>query len=218
MPLAALFDLDGTLINSNEAHVAAWVAVFTRKGYDVSAEAIRGQIGKGGDLLVPALLPGVAGDEVDRLSDAHGEVFKAQSLKAMRPFPGAHELVARARAAGLKAAIASSASQGELDHYLDLLGIRDLVDAGTVSDDVETTKPAPDIFSVALERLGVSPADAVAIGDSPFDVQSAGRAGVPTVALLSGGFPADALADAAAIYRDPADLLANWDGSPLAKR
>jgi len=213
---AVLFDLDGTLVNSNEAHVEVWDRVFRDAGHAIGREVIRGQIGKGGDLLVPDLLPELEEAAHRALADRHGELFKAEWLDRIVPFPRAHDLLARVHARGARVVFASSASEGELKHYLRLLEAEALVDARTSIDDVGTSKPAPDIFAVALEKAGVGPERALAVGDSPFDIEAARKAGIGTVAVRSGGFSDDALAGAVAIYDDVADLLARFEASPLA--
>ena len=209
---AVLFDLDSTLADSNDLHVRAWAEVFQARGLHVTDKAIHSQIGKGADLLVPALVPGSDEKAAEALGEAHGEVFKAKYLAQVRPFPDAYDLLARTRAAGRRVVLASSASKGELDHYLNLLGTRDIV------DDVATSKPAPDIFAIALKKVGVEAAEAVAVGDSPYDVEGAGKCGVATVALRSGGFSDEVLeqAGATALYDDASDLLAGFESSPLA--
>ncbi|MGI4731504.1 MAG: HAD family hydrolase [Janthinobacterium lividum] len=214
---AVLFDLDGTLVDSNELHVAAWRDVFAQAGHDVSDERIRGQIGKGGDKLVPALLPGVTKDEQEALSEAHGDVFTRHYRIRVRPFPGARVLLARVAETETKVVFASSASKGDLDHYLGLLDARHLVATATTIDDVTQSKPAPDIFATALKKAGVAPDAAVALGDSPFDMIAARDAGIAAVAVRSGGFDDGALAEAGAIaiYDNVADLLAQFAGSPL---
>ena len=216
---AVLFDLDGTLVDSNELHVAAWHEVFADAGHDVAEERIRGQIGKGGDKLVPALLPYVSDDEQEELSTRHGELFKSRLIVKVRPFPGARMLLQRVADAGVKVVFASSASQAELDHYLGLLHAKELVAASTTIDDVAQSKPAPDIFATALKKARVGADEAVAVGDSPFDMESARKAGMGTVAVRSGGFDDSTLttAGAAAIYDDVADLLARFEQSPLAR-
>ena len=215
---AILFDIDGTLIDSNGLHVDAWAQVFADAGHDVPPEAIAPQIGKGGDHLVPALLPDLDEDAQERLAEAHGTLFKAQYIARALPFPGAAALLRRAHEDGKRVVLASSASAEELDHYVELLDIADIVAAKTSSDDVQSTKPAPDIFAVALKKAGVSAEEAVAVGDTPYDVASAAGAGVATIALLSGGFAEDALRGegAAAVYADVAALLADYARSPLA--
>ena len=208
---AVLFDLDGTLVDSNEAHVAVWAQVLREAGHPVDAAAIRGQIGKGGDQLLPALVPGASEESIERWSDRHGVLFKADHLARIRPLPDAHALLAGVHAAGATIVLASSASKEELDHYVDLLDAYALIEAGTSIDDVETSKPAPDIFGTALKKAGVEPAEAIAVGDTPWDVEAAGRAGIATIALRSGGFSDDALAGAVAIYDDAAALLADLE-------
>ena len=214
---AVLFDIDGTLADSNDLHVRAWIEAFRAHGVDLPPHAIHDQIGKGADLLVPALMPGADAKTAEALGEAHGAVFKAKYIDEVRPFPGARDLLMRTHGSGRRVVLASSASGEELEHYLDLLDVRAIVDASTTIDDVQTSKPAPDIFATALERARVAAAEAIAVGDSPYDVQSAGQAGIATVALRSGGFEEAALrkAGAVALYDDVAALLADFDGSPL---
>ncbi len=214
---AVLFDIDGTLADSNDLHVRAWMQVFDKRGLQTTPEAVHAQIGKGADLLVPALVSGADDKLAEALGEEHGAVFKAKYLDQVKPFPGAHDLLARTKAAGRRVVLASSASKEELEHYVRLLSAADIVDAGTSIDDVETSKPAPDIFAMALKKAGVSANGAVAVGDSPYDVEAAGKCGVATVALRSGGFSDEALleAGATALYDDAAALLADFDASPL---
>lgn len=213
---AILFDIDGTLADSNDLHVLAWEAAFAREGHRVDRQAIHDQIGKGADNLVPALLPGSDDATAERLGDAHGAIFKREYLGQVKPFPGAHDLLARAHAAGSQVVLASSASRAEVDHYLDLLDARGLVAATTSIDDVANSKPAPDIFATALGKLtGVGAAEAIVVGDTPYDIESAARCGIAAVALRSGKFPDAALKGGVAIYDDAAALLAGFEASPL---
>lgn len=217
---AVLFDIDGTLVDSNDMHVIAWEEAFAGIGVSFDRQTIHDQIGKGTDMLVPTLLPGADAALQERLGEAHGAVFKDRFLDTVRPFPGARDLLARARAAGQAVVLASSASAPELDHYLDLLDARALVDASTSGDDVANTKPAPDIFAAALNKLpGVSPQEAMVVGDTPYDVEAAAKCGIAAVALRSGKFPDAALlaAGAVALYDDAAALLADYDQSPLGR-
>ena len=220
MPVkAVLFDIDGTLVDSNDLHVRAWQEALRDEGHEFDAQVLHDQIGKGADNLVPTLLPGSDETTAERLGDAHGRVFKARYLAQVRPFPHARDLLARVHGAGQQVVIASSASTAELDHYLDLLDARALVTATTSIDDVASSKPAPDIFSTALGKLSsVGTEEAVAVGDSPYDAESAGKAGIRTVGLRSGKFPDEALrqAGAIAVYDDVAALLAEYDRSPLS--
>ena len=216
---AVLFDIDGTLVDSNDLHILAWQEAFRGEGHEFDAQVLHDQIGKGADNLVPTLLPGSDEATAERLGDAHGKVFKERYLSQVKPFPHARDLLARVHGAGRQVVLASSASKEELDHYVDLLDVRALLAATTSIDDVGTSKPAPDIFSTALGKLdGVEAGEAVAVGDSPYDAESAGKCGIRTVGLRSGGFPDEALqkAGAVAVYDDVAALLAGYDASPLS--
>jgi HAD superfamily hydrolase (TIGR01509 family) len=212
MPIKAmLFDIDGTLADSNDLHVDTWEEVFRAKGIVVPREGIHPQIGKGADLLVPALVPGANQKTAKTLGDAHAAVFKTQYLQKVKPFPRVHELLHAVHDAGVRIVLASSASKEELKHYVDLFDASSMVDAQTSIEDVETSKPAPDIFKVALQRAGVARDQALAVGDSPYDVESAGKSGIATIALRSGGFSDEVLlaAGAAQLFDDAADLLDN---------
>lgn len=217
-PRAVLFDIDGTLIDSNLLHVDVWQMVFAEVGARPSRDEIHGQIGKGGDNLVPTLLPDADDATRERTSERHGEIFKTYGLHRARPFPRAAELLARVHAAGQQVVLASSAKRAELDHYVGVLGATDLVAHAVTMDDVERSKPAGDIFATALARTGLPAAEVIAVGDTPYDATSAAKCGVATVGLLSGGFTADELTGAGvvALYADVAALLADYDGSPLA--
>ncbi|PZQ59303.1 MAG: HAD family hydrolase [Sphingomonas taxi] len=216
---AIFFDIDGTLVDSNDFHVEAWQQAFAGVGATFDRQRIHDQIGKGTDMLVPTLLPGASQEEQERLGEEHGAIFSSRYLERVRPFPDAHALLARAKASGKTVVLASSASGDELDHYLDLLDARDLVDATTSADDVEKTKPAPDIFAIALEKVApLAAGDVVVIGDTPYDIEAAATCGIAAIGLRSGGFTDAALHDAGAIalYDDVAALLRDYDASPLA--
>jgi len=189
LPRAAIFDLDGTLLDSVDLHAIAWHEAMVRFGHDVSFEQARSQIGKGGDKLIPVFLSEKAqrdhGQELDAWRSKH---FKAKYLPLVRPFSAVPDLLRRSRDAGLRIAIASSAKKDELERYLDIAGITSLVDATTSSDDVEESKPEPDIFEVVLKKLEIDADGAVAIGDSPYDAEAAGKVRVRTIGVLCGGF------------------------------
>lgn len=214
---ALLFDIDGTLVDSNDFHARAWREVFSEAGHDFPLDIIHDQIGKGGDNLVPSLLPDLPEDEQERISGAHGPRYRERYMGRVRPFPRARDLLVRAKQEGFAVALATSANPEELQHYLELLDAKELVDVTTDKGDVETTKPAPDIFAAAARKAGAAPDQALAIGDTPYDALAAKRAGIGTIALLSGGFREEDLraAGALAVYRDDADLLAQWDRSPI---
>lgn len=216
---AVLFDIDGTLVDSNDMHVRSWSEAFHSAGYEFDDEVIHGQIGKGTDMLVPTLVPDADEAEQERLGDAHGAEFKGRYLDRVRPFPKARDLLVRVHEAGKKVVLASSASGEELEHYIGLLDIREIVAETTSADDVENTKPAPDIFAAALSKVAPLGADeVVVVGDTPYDVEAARKCGIAAIGLRSGGFSDDALcaAGAIALYDDVADLLADYEGSPLA--
>jgi membrane protein len=217
---AILFDIDGTLVDSNDMHVLAWEEAFASIGESFDRQVIHDQIGKGTDMLVPTLLPDLDEGATEKLGEAHGSVFKAKFLDQVQPFPQAHDLLAYAHGRGQRVVLASSASAAELKHYLGLLDAHDLIDATTSSDDVENTKPAPDIFAMALGKLArIDAGEVIVVGDTPYDVEAARKCGIAAVALRSGKFSDDTLRDAGAIelYDDVAALLADYDDSPLAR-
>ncbi len=217
---AVIFDVDGTLVDSVDLHARAWQEAFAHFGKQFDFERVRYQIGKGGDQLMPVFLSERELEEFgERLEKYRGELFKREYLPKVEGFPAVRELFERVKSEGLQIALASSAKGDELKTYKRLARIEDLVEEETSSDDAEKSKPHPDIFEAALERLeGVRPAEAVVVGDTPYDAEAAGKAGLRTVGLLSGGFPEEDLraAGCARIYKDAADLLANYEASPLA--
>jgi HAD superfamily hydrolase (TIGR01509 family) len=219
MVKAVIFDIDGTLIDSVDLHAEAWREALRHFGHDLPFEEIRAQIGKGGDLLMAALLPK---EEVRRrgeeIEEYRLELFQHEYLPRVKPFPKVRELFERIGADGKRIALASSARKQELERYKRIAGIEDLVDAEASSDDAEKSKPHPDIFEAALEHLGgIRAVDAIAVGDTPYDAQAAGKAGLRTIGLLCGGWPEPELRQAGclAIYRDPADLLTHYERSPM---
>jgi len=217
---AVLFDIDGTLVDNNAFHVAAWQEAFATIDARFDPQVIHDQIGKGTDMLVPALLPGIDADGQEKLGVAHGKAFKAKFLRRVEPFADARDILARVHAAGQRVVLASSASKEELDHYVDLLDARDLVSATTSSDDVERTKPAPDIFATALEKVApLAPDEVIVVGDTPYDIEAARKCGIAAIGLRSGGFADEALDDAGAVavYDDVAHLLRDYAHSPLAR-
>jgi|SRR5579871_3137498 len=213
---AVLLDIDGTLVDTNYQHVVAWYLAFRQHDVVVPLWHIHRHLGMGGDQLVAA----VAGAEVedacgDALRDAHDALYLA-SIDSVSAFEGASELVRELRESGRQVMLASSASEREVDHYLDLLGVRDLVDGWTTSADVDRTKPEPDLVQAALAKAQAD--EAVMIGDSPWDIEAAARAGVPTIAVLTGGFSDQELRDAGAVsvFESIAQLRAHLDDTALA--
>ena len=212
---AIIFDVDGTLIDSVDAHAEAWRRAFAATGREIPFGSLRGQIGKGGDQLMPVFL---AKDEVETEGEAidarRAEILKADFLHGIKGFPQVRALFQRLRDDGLTIVLASSAKGEELETYKRKADIVDLVAEETSSDDAERSKPHGDIFQAALDRLsGVDPSEAIVIGDTPYDAEAAGKVGIKTVGVLCGGFPENNLRGAGciAIYLDPADILARYD-------
>jgi membrane protein len=216
---AVLIDIDGTLVDSNEQHIRAWAFAFRESGYPQELDDIRMQIGKGGDLLVPELLPDVSDAVRNRISQRQGDLFKDMYLGTVLAFSGAANLIERVHASGRNVVLASSAKQDEVEHYIALLGVRSFIAATTSIDDVEASKPQPDIFDVALQKVGVEPSNALVVGDTIYDVDAALRAGIATVGVTSGPFNDQRLREAGAIavFADVGSILYDFARSPLAQ-
>ena len=218
MPKAAIFDIDGTLVDSVDLHARAWQEALVEFGHDVTFEQARRQIGKGGDQLIPVFLSETEQKEHgDELEEWRGKLFKSKYLPMVRPFSAVPELLGRVRAAGLKIAAASSAKKSELEVYLEVARITDLIDVAVSSEDAEHSKPAPDIFLITLKKLGIDGSEAVAIGDTPYDAEAASKAFIPTIGLLCGGSAEVDLrkSGCVAVYPGPGALLACFSASPL---
>jgi len=206
-----LFDIDGTLVLSNDAHAHSWVEAFAAFGFPVQFDDVRKRIGMGADKLIDALYPEMNDEEGigNDIKTRRQEIFLEKYVPELQPTAGARALMQAAKDAGLQLIAASSASQKELDALLEAARVDDLLTEATTSDDAEKSKPDPDIVAVALERLGLPAADVIMIGDTPYDVEAAARAGVQCIAVRTGGWSDNDLAGAAAIYNDPADILAH---------
>ena len=212
-----LLDVDGTLIDSNGAHAQSWSDALREFGYDIAADRVRPLIGKGGEKLLPELT-GLEADSEDgkALTERRAQVFRERYVPRLQPTRGARALVDRLRKEGLRLVIATSANEDELRPMLRQVGLEDLLARATSSDDADNSKPDPDIIVAALEKAQLKPESAILLGDTPYDIEAARRASVDTVALLSGGWNADALQDAVAIYEDPDDVLRHFTASPFA--
>jgi HAD superfamily hydrolase (TIGR01509 family) len=211
-----LLDMDGTLVDSNDAHARAWQRAFADNGQPVSYEEIRQRIGMGGDNLIPAIL-GIEKESAlgSRINARRTEIFRGEFLFHIRPFPGVRPLLERMRASGFRLAIATSSPEEELEPLIDSAGIRDLLEERTSADDAGSSKPNPDIVQAALDRLGLRPDETVMLGDTPYDIAAAGRAGLGVIAFRCGGFSDEDLTGALAIFDGPAELLERWEESPL---
>jgi HAD superfamily hydrolase (TIGR01549 family) len=212
---AALLDVDGTLVDTNYHHTIAWYRAFREHGLGLPIWRIHRAIGMGGDQLVPALVPGIDSELHEAVEETRGERYK-ELLDEVQALEGAHGLLEDLNARGVTVVLASSSPQDELDHYLDLLDARELADAWTTKDDVEATKPEPDLVHAALDKAGVR--DGVMVGDTRWDVEAARKAGVETVCVMTGGWSREELLDAGAaqVYESIAELRKNLEKAPLS--
>jgi HAD superfamily hydrolase (TIGR01549 family) len=216
MPPAAILDVDGTLVDTNYQHALAWYRAFRQNGIVLPVWRIHRHIGMGGDHLVAALCDAQTEQEKgDEIRAAEGPLYMAQ-IEEVEPLEGAKKLIGDLKERGHRVVLASSAKADEVDHYIDLLEARDTADDWTTSADVEATKPEPDLVSVAVEKAGGG--EAVMVGDSTFDCEAAARAGLETVAVLTGGFSEQELRDAGAVqvFDSIEALRRSLDETPLA--
>lgn len=198
MPLNAILDVDGTLVDTNYHHALAWHRALHAHGHRVQMWKVHRHIGMGGDQILDALIgERAAAEQGDEIRAAEAEAY-GELIGEVEPLPGARELIERLRGEGATVILASSAKQEEVDHYLDLLDARELVDGWTTSADVENTKPDPDLVNAALEKAG-GEGPSVMVGDSVWDVKAAKAAGLPTLAVLTGGFSEAELREAGAV-------------------
>lgn len=213
---AVLLDVDGTLIDSNNAHAQSWVEALDEHGMSVPFSKVRPLIGMGGDRL----LPKVAGIEEDSvhgkaIGQTRKRLFREKYLPNLEPFPEVRALLQRMKEEGLQLVVATSSGEDLLGDLLQKAQVADLIPERTTKDDAEESKPAPDIIEAALKKSGVRPDEAIMIGDTPYDVEAANRAGVSAIALECGGWTQSQLESTVAIYKDAADLLKNFESSPL---
>jgi HAD superfamily hydrolase (TIGR01509 family) len=212
-----LLDIDGTLVQSNDAHAHAWVRALDEHGYRIAFETVRPLIGMGGDKLLPAVC-GVDAEskEGKRISESRATIFLRDYLPHLRPTAGANQLLQLLKARDFQLAVASSAKKNELDPLLKICDADEVIEGATSSDDADRSKPDPDIVHAALGHLGL-PADQVALlGDTPYDVEAGRKAGIRVIALRCGGWT-DADLKADAVFDDPADLAEHLDQSPLCR-
>jgi len=217
---AVLCDIDGTLVQSNWLHAAAWKDAFAQLNIDLPLEDVRRQIGKGGDELIPVFIPWWKRKAVEQPLKKYREfLFRDQYLCQVKPFPKVRELIQRMKQAGIKVSLASSAHQREIEDYKRIANIEDIIEESSSSDDANRSKPHPDIFEATLKKLGVEAKNALALGDTPYDAEAAGKANVWTVGVMTGGWTEAELLAAGCIevYRDVAELLENFEHSAFVR-
>ena len=214
-----IFDIDGTLVDSNDAHAQSWVDTFVEAGYDVPFDVVRPLIGMGADKLLPKTISiRHDSEEGQKLTKRRSEIFRKKYLPKLRPLDGSRALVLRVRSDGLKAIVATSAKEEELKGLLEAAKVADLMEEKATASDAKRSKPDPDIVEAAIEESGISAKKLVMIGDTPYDIEAAARADVRSIAFRSGGWSDKALSGAVEIYDGPADLLANYDTSLLGTK
>lgn len=214
-----ILDIDGTLVLSNDIHAQAWVEAFAAFGYDIAFEQVRPLMGMGGDHVIPLLVPDLNDEDGDgkAIADRRKTLILNELGQKIVSANGSRDLVLKLQAEELKLTIASSAKPEELDLLLKVAQVDDLLHEATTSADADESKPAPGIIEAALHKSKFDPNQVVMLGDTPYDIEAAGKAGVRMIAMRCGGFSDDELAGAIAIYNDPADLLQHYDQSPLAQ-
>jgi HAD superfamily hydrolase (TIGR01509 family) len=207
-----ILDVDGTLIDSNDAHARAWVEAGEAFGYPIAFEQVRPLIGMGGDRVMP-MLTGVEeeSEEGHRIKTLRGDLFRRNHLPYLQPLPRVRELLQRLRDDGFELVVASSASREDLGALLEQAGVRDLLDSTTSSSDAEESKPEPDIVLAAISRASTDQDRLLMIGDTPYDVEAARRARVPIIAVRSGGWADSDLEGAVAVYDHTGDLLDHYE-------
>ncbi len=213
-----IFDIDGTLVDSNDAHAQSWVDTFAEAGYDVPFDAVRPLIGMGADKLLPKTI-GIKHDaaEAKKLIKRRSEIFREQYLPRLHAFNGSRDLVLRVRSDGLKAIVATSAKDEELKSLLKAAQVEDLMQERATASDAKRSKPDPDIVQAAIAKSDTKPENLVMIGDTPYDIEAATKARVRAIAFRSGGWADEALMGAVEIYDGPADLLTHYDTSLIGR-
>ena len=215
MSVSAILDIDGTLVDTNYQHALAWYRAFRKHGITLQVWRIHRHVGMGGDHLIEALAGERAEKELgDAIRDSEKELYR-ELIGEVEPMDGAADLIRELKDRGRRVVLASSAKADEADHYVDLLGVREVVDGWTTSADVDNTKPDPDLLKAAIAKAGGG--SAVMVGDSTWDCEAAKRAGIDTIGVLTGGFSEQELTDAgaAAVFESIADLHRNLGKTPL---
>lgn len=218
MITSVLLDLDGTLVDSNDAHAMSWMEALRAYSISVTFPQVREKIGMGADQLLPSIGIFPENPHAHEIQAKRGEIFRSRYLPSVRPFPGAKELVEHLMGQGFKLIVASSSGQRDLEEILGQTGLADLLRNSTSAQDAHHSKPEPDIIRAALQKVHATAREALMIGDTPYDIYSARRAGVDTIAFTCGGSSPQNLRDAIAIYEGPHELLKAFRKSPLRTR
>jgi HAD superfamily hydrolase (TIGR01509 family) len=217
---AVLCDIDGTLVESNWLHAAAWKDAFEGAGIIIDLEDARRQIGKGGDELIPVFVPWWKRKAIEEPLMAYRQyIFRMDYLHQVKPFPCVRELLLKMKGAGIRVSIASSADRDQLKAYERIANIGDLIEESSTADDAKRSKPHPDIFEATLKKLGLCSSKVLALGDTPYDAEAAGKADIWTVGVMTGGWSEKELLAAGCIevYKDVEDLLANFGTSAFVR-
>jgi HAD superfamily hydrolase (TIGR01509 family) len=217
---ALLCDIDGTLVQSNWLHAEAWRLAFAAMDIMVEQEEVRRQIGKGGDELIPVFVPWWKRKQVEEpLKRYRKYIFQQDFLPQVKALPHARDFLVRVKQAGIRPALASSADKDELLIYKKIVGMEDLIEEETSANDADRSKPHPDIFSAALERLKLPASSCMALGDTPYDAEAAGNAGLRTIGVTTGGWSREELLAAGCVeaYESVAELLERFEQSALVR-
>lgn len=220
MAKVLLSDIDGTLVDSNALHAEAWRRTFEHFGIEVGMDEAWRQIGKGGDQLIPVFVPQPDRDRLEpEIKAFRKQIFHRDYMPRIVSFAKARELLLRVKSSGRKIGLATSSDKGDIATYKKIVGMEDLVEDEATSADAQASKPEPDIFAAALKKAGVRAEQAIALGDTPYDAQSAGALGIAVIGLTCGGWKRRDLLEAgcAEVYQDPAELLLRFDESILGK-
>ena len=207
-----IFDIDGTLVDSNDIHTECWLEAFEQYGKTIPYDVMRRQMGKGGDLLVPDMLNAREMREFgEKLQEYRPKLFKKKYMERVKPFPRIRELFAELHGRGIKLALASSSNKDEVQYYTQLLGVADFLEGSTSKHDADMSKPSPEIFEAALERVGTDPAFTMTAGDTPYDILASHRCALPIAAVLCGGFERELLAKAEFLFDSVEDMVRKID-------
>ena len=220
MVKALLCDIDGTLVESNWLHAEAWQVAFRAMGIPLELDEVRRQIGKGGEELVPVFVPWWKRKHIQEPLEAYRKfVFQTDYLAQVKPIPRVREFLLRLKQAGIRLSLASSASKEDLLIYKKIAQMEDLIEEESSADDAQRTKPHPDIFEATLKRLGLKPKDVLALGDTPYDAEAAGKADIWTIGVTTGGWSREDLlaAGCVEVYKDVGEILDRFEESALMR-